>query len=43
MTRFTIFFVLCADALAFVVIMLLMLLPSLFVLRVDPARTVKMD
>ena len=35
--------VLCADALAFVVIMLLMLLPSLFVLRVDPARTVKMD
>lgn len=35
--------VLLADLLAFVVIMLLLLLPSLFVLRVDPARTVKMD
>ena len=35
--------VLCADAVAFVAIMLLLLVPSLFVLRVDPARTVKMD
>ena len=35
--------VLSADILAFVSIMLLLMLPSLFVLRVDPARTVKMD
>lgn len=32
-----------ADLIAFVAIMLLLLLPSLFVLRVDPAQTVKMD
>ena len=35
--------VLLADFIAFVSIMLLLLLPSLFVLRVDPARTIKMD
>lgn len=35
--------VLMADAVAFVSIMLLLLIPSLFVLRVDPAKTVKMD
>ncbi len=35
--------VLFADGIAFVAIMLLLLLPSLFVLRVDPAKTVKMD
>ena len=35
--------VLLADLIAFVAIMLLLLLPSLFVLRVDPAQTVKMD
>lgn len=35
--------VLLADLVAFVSIMLLLALPSLFVLRVDPARTVKMD
>lgn len=32
-----------ADAVAFASIMILMLIPSLFVLRVDPAKTVKMD
>jgi lipoprotein-releasing system permease protein len=35
--------VLCVDFVAFVVIMLLLLLPSLFVLRVDPAKTLKKD
>jgi lipoprotein-releasing system permease protein len=35
--------VILADAVAFAAIMVLMLIPSLFVLRVDPAKTVKMD
>ena len=35
--------ILLADAVAFASIMVLMLIPSLFVLRVDPAKTVKMD
>ena len=35
--------ILMADAVAFVSIILLLALPSLFVLRVDPAKTVKMD
>lgn len=35
--------VLLADAVAFASIMVLMLIPSMFVLRVDPAKTVKMD
>lgn len=35
--------VLMADLIAFVAIMLLLVLPSLFVLKVDPAKTVKMD
>lgn len=35
--------VLMADFIAFVSIMVLLVLPSLFVLRVDPAKTVKMD
>lgn len=35
--------VLLADLIAFAAIMMLLLLPSLFVLRVDPAQTVKMD
>ena len=33
--------VLIADAAAFVVIMLLLLIPSLFISRVDPAQTVR--
>lgn len=35
--------ILIADAVAFAAIMALQLIPSLFVLRVDPAKTVKMD
>lgn len=35
--------VLAADFIAFVSIMVLMILPSLFILRVDPSKTVKMD
>ena len=35
--------VLAADAVAFISIMALLLLPSLFVLRVDPSKTIKMD
>ncbi len=35
--------ILLADVVAFVSIMVLLLIPSLFVLRVDPAKTVKMD
>lgn len=35
--------ILQADALAFVSIMILLVLPSLFVLRIDPSKTVKMD
>ena len=35
--------ILLADAVAFASIIVLMLVPSLFVLRVDPAKSVKMD
>ena len=35
--------VLLADAVAFVSIMLLLLIPSLFVMKVDPARTLKVE
>lgn len=35
--------ILQADAVAFVSIMILLVLPSLFVLRIDPSKTVKMD
>ena len=35
--------VLFADAVAFVAIMILQILPSMFVLRVDPVKTIKMD
>ena len=35
--------VLFADIVAFVAIMILQILPSLFVLRVDPVKTIKMD
>ena len=35
--------ILCADVISFAVIMLLLLIPTLFVSKVDPARTVKMD
>lgn len=35
--------VLMADAVAFVAIMSLLVFPSLFVLRVDPSKTIKMD
>jgi lipoprotein-releasing system permease protein len=35
--------VLVADAIAFVTIMALLVFPSLFVLRVDPSKTIKMD
>ena len=35
--------VLAADAIAFAAIMLLLLLPSLFIARVDPARTVRAE
>ena len=35
--------ILLADAVAFASIMILVLIPSLFVLRVDPSKTVKMD
>lgn len=35
--------VLLADVVVFVSVMLLLVLPSLFVLRVDPSKTVKMD
>ena len=35
--------VLMADAVAFVAIMALLVFPSLFVLRVDPSKTIKMD
>ena len=35
--------VIFADFIAFVSIMILLILPSLFVLRVDPSKTIKMD
>jgi lipoprotein-releasing system permease protein len=35
--------IIVADVVAFASIMLLLLIPSLFVLRVDPAKTIKMD
>lgn len=35
--------VLAADAIAFVSIIVLLILPSLFVLRIDPSKTIKMD
>ena len=35
--------VLAADAIAFVSIIALLVLPSLFILRIDPSKTVKMD
>ena len=35
--------VVAADAIAFISIIVLMMLPSLFVLRVDPSKTIKMD
>lgn len=35
--------ILIADGVAFVTIILLLLIPSLFVMRVDPSKTVKMD
>ena len=34
--------IIAADAAAYLVIMLLLLLPSMFISRVDPARTVRM-
>ena len=35
--------ILAADALSFVVIMLLLLLPSMFISRIDPARTMRVE
>ena len=35
--------VLAADAIAFISIIVLLILPSLFVLRIDPSKTIKMD
>ena len=35
--------ILAADAVAYIVIMLLLLLPSLFISRIDPAKTVRMN
>lgn len=35
--------IVAADAIAFISIMVLLTLPSLFVLRVDPSKTIKMD
>ena len=35
--------ILTADIIAFISIMLLLVLPSLFVLKIDPSRTIKMD
>ena len=35
--------ILMADVIAFIAIMILMILPSLFVLKVDPSKTIKMD
>lgn len=35
--------IITADVIAFAAIMILLLLPSLFVLRIDPSRTIKMD
>ncbi len=35
--------ILCADALAFAAIMLLLLLPSIFISRVDPASTMRVE
>lgn len=35
--------IVAADAIAFISIMILLILPSLFVLRVDPSKTIKMD
>ena len=35
--------ILLADLVAFAVIMLLLLIPSLFIAKVDPAKTVKAD
>jgi hypothetical protein len=35
--------ILTADLVAFVTIMALLVLPSLFVLKVDPSKTIKMD
>ena len=35
--------IIAADAIAFIAIMLLLTLPSLFVLRIDPSKTIKMD
>ena len=37
------FKILAADAAAYLVIMLLLLLPSMFISRVDPAKTVRMS
>ena len=37
------FSILAADAIAYAVIMLILLLPSLFIARVDPARTVRAE
>jgi lipoprotein-releasing system permease protein len=34
--------ILCADVISFAVLMLLLLIPTLFVSKVDPARTVRM-
>jgi len=33
--------IICADVISFVVIMLLLLIPSLFISKVDPAETVR--
>ena len=35
--------VIVADAVAFAAIMLLLIFPSLFIMRVDPSKTMKMD
>lgn len=35
--------IICADAIAFVAIMLLLLLPSMFISRIDPARTMRAE
>lgn len=35
--------IICADAIAFVAIMLLLLLPSMFISRIDPARTMRTE
>ena len=35
--------ILAADLVAFVAIMLLLLIPTLFIARVDPAQTVKAE